>query len=210
MAQKEVRRFNRMGNTNYKDSSFVAAETNYRRALNLNGSSTVAAYNLGKVLNAQGKKEDALKQYDDAIRIMDDNKEAKAYAYHNKGVLLYKDKKYGPAVEAYKQSLINNPTDNETRYNLALAQKMLRLQQQQQKKQEQKKDKKEDKKKDKKEQKKKNDQKQQQKNAANKKNKMSKENAQQLLNAAMQDEKKTQEKMKKMQPYKGGKLEKNW
>ena len=34
-------------------------------------------------------------------------------------------KQYQPAVDAYKNSLRNNPNDDETRYNLAVAQKLL-------------------------------------------------------------------------------------
>ena len=55
-----------------------------------------------------------------------------AHIYHNMGVLFQAGKDYAKAVEAYKMSLRNNPADHETRYNLALAQKMLKDQQQNQ------------------------------------------------------------------------------
>ena len=53
-----------------------------------------------------------------------------AHIYHNMGVLFQAGKDYAKAVDAYKMSLRNNPADDETRYNLALAQKMLKDQQQ--------------------------------------------------------------------------------
>ena len=53
------------------------------------------------------------------------------------GVIFQSQKDYAKAVEAYKQSLRNNPKDDETRYNLALAQKMLKDQQQDQQNQDQ-------------------------------------------------------------------------
>ena len=55
-----------------------------------------------------------------------------AHIYHNMGVLFQAGKDYAKAVDAYKMSLRNNPADHETRYNLALAQKMLKDQQNQQ------------------------------------------------------------------------------
>ena len=50
--------------------------------------------------------------------------------YHNIGIIFHSQKDYAKAIEAYKSSLRNNPKDNETRYNLALAQKMQKEQQQ--------------------------------------------------------------------------------
>ena len=41
-------------------------------------------------------------------------------------------------------------------------------------------------------------------------NEMSKENAEQLLNSVMQDEKDVQDKVKKQQVLQGGRLEKDW
>ena len=108
----------------------------------------------------------------------------------------------------------NNPADDETRYNLALAQKLLKDQQQNQdqnKQQEQKQDKKDDdkqqKNKEQQDQKKKDQQNQQQQQNQNQ---MSKQNAEQLLKAAMQDEKNVQDKVKKGVRIQGRKLEKDW
>ena len=123
---------------------------------------------------------------------------------------------YAKAVEAYKESLRNNPKDDETRYNLALAQKQLQDQQQNQDqnqdqdKQDQQKeqDKQQDQQKD---QQQNQDQQQQQPSQPEKKdNEMSKENAEQLLNSVMQDEKDVQDKVKKQQVLQGGRLEKDW
>ena len=117
-------------------------------------------------------------------------------------------------MEAYKESLRNNPKDDETRYNLALAQKMLNDQQNQNQDQNQ------DKNEQQKEQEKQNQNQNQQKNQEQqqqpppkpekKENEMSKENAEQLLNSIMQDEKDVQDKVKKQQVIQGGRLEKDW
>ena len=119
-------------------------------------------------------------------------------------------RKLKKTIEAYKESLRNNPKDDETRYNLALAQKLLKDQQQQQQNQnqdQQKQDQQQDKKDQNKDQ---QDQQQQQQQPQQNKNEMSKENAEQLLNAVMQDEKNVQEKVKKQVQIRGKKLEKDW
>ena len=172
-AQGNERNHIRRGNKLYNDSLFVKAEVEYRKALDVNPGSTEAMYNLGNALLMQQKAQDAMKQYEAASKI-EKNKAKLAKIYHNAGVILQAGKQYSQCIEAYKQSLRNNPNDDETRYNLALAQKMLKDQQQQQQ------------------------------------NQMSKENAEQLLNAVMQDEKDVQEKVKKQLQMRGKKYDKDW
>ena len=209
-AQKAERDYIRKGNRLFNDSVFVDAEVNYRKALEVNPKSTVSMYNLGNTLSQQQKMQEAMEQYVSASNIEKDKMKL-AQIYHNMGVLLQAGKDYAKAVDAYKMSLRNNPADDETRYNLALAQKMLK--DQQQNKDQQKQDQKQDQNKDKQ-----NDQKQDQKKdqqqppkSEKQKNQMSKENAEQLLNSVMQDEKDVQDKVKKQQQVmQGGRLEKDW
>lgn len=218
-AQKIERDYIRKGNRLFNDSVFVDAEVNYRKALEVNPKSTVSMYNLGNTLSQQQKFKDAMEQYVAAGKIEKDKMKL-AHIYHNMGVLFQAGKDYAQAVEAYKMSLRNNPKDDETRYNLALAQKMLKDQQQNQQNQDQSQDqnkdeqeKKQDQQKDQNKQndQKKDDQQQQPPKPEKKDNEMSKENAEQLLNSVMQDEKDTQDKVKKQQQViQGGRLEKDW
>lgn len=218
-AQKAERDYIRKGNRLFNDSVFVDAEVNYRKALEVNPKSTVSMYNLGNTLSQQQKAQEAMEQYAAAGNIEKDKMKL-AQIYHNMGVLLQAGKDYAKAVDAYKMSLRNNPADHETRYNLALAQKMLKDQQQNQdqnqdkdKDQENKQDQKQDQNKDKENDPKKDDQKDQQQPPKPEKqdNQMSKENAEQLLNSVMQDEKDVQDKVKKQQKViQGGRLEKDW
>ncbi len=212
--QKTERDYLRSGNKLYKDSTFVKAEVDYRKALELEPKSTDAMYNLGNSLLMQQKAKEAMEQYEAASRIEKD-KNKLAQIYHNMGVILQSSKQLPQCIEAYKQALRNNPKDDETRYNLALAQKQLKDQQQQN--QNQNKDQKQDQKQDDKQQNKdqqdqdkkdqqQNNQQQQQQNQ----NQISKENAEQLLKAAMQDEKNVQDKVKKAVQVQGRKLEKDW
>lgn len=218
-AQKIERDYIRKGNRLFNDSVFVDAEVNYRKALEVNPKSTVSMYNLGNTLSQQQKFKDAMEQYVAAGKIEKDKMKL-AHIYHNMGVLFQAGKDYAQAVEAYKMSLRNNPKDDETRYNLALAQKMLKDQQHNQQNQDQNQDqnkdeqeKKQDQQKDQNKQndQKKDDQQQQPPKPEKKDNEMSKENAEQLLNSVMQDEKDTQDKVKKQQQViQGGRLEKDW
>lgn len=212
--QKTDRDYLRSGNKLYVDSLFVKAEVDYRKALELNPKSTDAMYNLGNAMLMQQKGKEAMEQFDSASKVEKD-KSKLAQIYHNMGVMLQSSKQYPQCIEAYKQALRNNPKDDETRYNLALAQKLLKDQQQdqnqdqqQEQKQDQKDDKKDENNKDQQDQDKKDQQKNQQQQQ--KKDEMSKENAQQLLNAVMQDEKNVQDKVKKQLQIQGKKLDKDW
>ena len=159
-------------------------------------------YNLGNTLSQQQKFKDAMEQYVAATSIEKD-KAKLGQIYHNMGVLFQSGKDYQKAVEAYKMSLRNNPKDDETRYNLALAQKLLKDQQQNQQNQDQNQDQnKDDQNKD--------QQQQQPPKSEKNDNEMSKENAEQLLNSVMQDEKGVQDKVKKQQTLQGRRLEKDW
>ena len=215
--EKTDRDYLRSGNKLYNDSLFIKAEVDYRKALELNPKSTDAMFNLGNALLMQQKAKEAMEQYESVSKIEKD-KEKLAQIYHNMGVILQSSKQLPQCIEAYKESLRNNPKDDETRYNLALAQKQLKDQQQnqqnqdqqqQQQEQQQKQEEKQDQNKDQQDQKDQQQQQDQQKQQQNK-NEMSKENAQQLLNAVMQDEKNVQDKVKKQLQIQGKKLDKDW
>ena len=213
-AQKAERDYIRRGNRSFRDSLFVDADVNYRKALDVNPKSAIAMFNLGNALLGQNKPQEALEQYANAANLEQD-KEALAQIYHNIGVIFHEQKDYAKAIEAYKQSLRNNPNVDETRYNLALAQKQLNDQQQNQQNQDQQ-DQNQDQQ-DQQDQQQNQDQQQQdqqqqdQQQQQQQDNQMSQENAEQMLNAVMQDEKDVQDKVKqKMQVAGGQKLEKDW
>ena len=214
--QKTDRDYLRSGNKLYNDSLFIKAEVDYRKALEINPKSTDAMFNLGNALLMQQKAKEAMEQYESVSKIEKD-KDKLAQIYHNMGVILQSSKQLPQCIEAYKESLRNNPKDDETRYNLALAQKQLKDQQQnqqnqdqQQQQQQKQEEEKQDQNKDQQEQEQKDQQQQNQQQLQQNKNEMSKENAQQLLNAVMQDEKNVQDKVKKQIQIQGKKLEKDW
>lgn len=197
----------RSGNKFFHSKEYAKAEAQYRKAINKNASNTIAIYNLANALLAQGKPKDAMKMYEKMTQ-MEKNKVRLAKAYHNMGVIFQSQKNFQEAINCYKNSLRRNPNDNETRYNLALCQRQLKDNPPQNNK---KQDKKNNQNKDKGNNNDKNSkEKDRQKQHNNNQNQMSKDNAEQLLNAVMQDERSIQDKMKKMQRSGGKSLEKNW
>lgn len=212
------REYIRRGNRLYRDSTYNKAETEYRKALSKNPRNPQAMYNLGNALLMQQKPKDAMAQYENAAKL-EVSRSRKAKIYHNMGVIMQSQQQYGEAIKCYEMSLVNNPSDNETRYNLALCQKLNKngknnKNNDKNNKNKNKKDKNSQDKKnqDKKNQNKNKDKNKDQQNKQQKdKNQMSKDNAEQLLNAAIQNEKATQDKLKKaMQQPSSRKLDKNW
>lgn len=210
------RQYIRNGNKLFHQQNYAKAEVEYRKAISKNPNNAQAIYNLGNALLMQQKDSAATSFFQKSGRI-ETSKMRKAMSYHNIGVICQKHQMYGDAINAYKEALRNNPKDNETRYNLALCKKLLKNQpkdkNKQNNKQKDKKNKdknKKDKNKDKQNNKSKDQNKQDQKQQQPK-DKMSKDNAEQLLNAAMQQEKATQQRISKaMQQAGSKKLQKNW
>ena len=204
------RQYIREGNKQFRVGQYDKAEVSYRKAVEKNPKNPQAAYNLGNALMAQKKDSAAVQQFEQATRI-ETNPLRKAAAYHNMGVSCQTHKMYGEAIEAYKNALRLNPNDDETRYNLVLCKKQKQKQDQNQQQNQNNKDdqKKDNQKKD--DQKDQNKDKKDDKQQQQQKPQMSKDNAEQLLNAAIQNEKMTQDKMKKQQqkPQRRNVL-KNW
>ncbi len=218
------------GNQLYEQKKFKEAEANYRKAAEKKEQHVVGNFNLGDALYKQKKFDNAAKNFTD-IASTSVAPAVKARAYHNLGNSMLETKKYQESIDAYKKSLISNPKDDATRYNLAYAQEMLKKQQQKNKdqnkndKNNQDKDKKNQDKNSKNNPDKKNgdkdkqnkdpnqqnkqDQKDQQKQQE--KNNISKDDAQRMLDALNNQEQGTQEKLKNKK-LKGGQAQilKDW
>ena len=201
------RQYIREGNKQFRKGDFAKSEVSYRKALEKNDRNPQAIYNLGNALMGQQKDSAAVVQFENAAKA-ETNPLRKSKAYHNLGVICQTKQLFGEAIEAYKQSLRLNPDDDETRYNLELCKRQQKNQNQNQNQnqQQQQQDK------DKKDEKQREQQKQeQQKKQEQQQTKMSKDNADQLLNAAMQQEKQTQDRMKKAQHHPQRRnVQKNW
>ena len=112
------------GNGLHENKSYANAEGEFRKALSINQNNPVANQNLGNTLYRSKDYDQANQRF---FRSQKDNldKNQKHLAFHNMGNVFMKKKDYPKAVEAYKNALRNNPKDDETRYNYALAKEML-------------------------------------------------------------------------------------
>lgn len=231
-AQRSDRSYVRKGNRMFEDSLFIKAEENYLKAVDLNPDLYEGNYNLGNAYTAQQKPNEAIEQYRKTSNVLetrkkelmenpqsnskdlDKCKDELAKTYHNTGVVYHMCQQYDKAVEAYKQALRNNPKDDETRYNLILAQRMLDQQQQDQENQQDQQDQQQQQEQEQQEQQQdqQEQQEEEQRQQQEQPEEMSQENAEQILEAAMQDEKDVQERVQeqllKAQPKKP--LDKDW
>ena len=200
---------------------FANAETEYRKALNKKPNDVKWNFNLADAIYKQGRFDEAAGKFGELADKMEIPEE-KARVYHNMGNSQLMNSKVDESIESYKKALRQNPTDLETKYNLAYAQFLKKKQEEQQKNQDQNKDQdkqdqnkdqqdqnKDQQNKDKQDQQNKQDQKQQQQPQQNK---ISKENAEQLLQVLQNDERNIQDKVKKAQAAqaKRARTEKEW
>ncbi|MDR0795652.1 MAG: tetratricopeptide repeat protein [Tannerella sp.] len=207
--QKAERERIREGNKLYNSEKFTESEIAYRKGIEVNPRSFEGAYDLGNALYKQQKYPEAAEQYQlvasQGERLLTENPaniNRMAQVFHNIGNIGMQNKEYAKSIEAYKQSLRFNPTDDETRYNLALAQKLLENQEQNQDQQQEQQDQQQEQQQNDQNQEQQppnqnEDQQQQQEQPQNEN--MSRENAQQILDAFLQDEKETQDKVKQAQ-----------
>lgn len=198
------------------EGAAAKAEVKYRKALTANASNPQALYNLGCVLMAQNKDSLAMEMFEKSVKL-EKSKQRKAMAYHNMGVIMQKQQQYGPAMQQYMQALRLAPHSNDTRYNYVLCQRLKKDENNnngggggnnndKDNKQDKDKNKDKDKNQDNKQNQDKDKEQEQQPQQQ-----MSKDNAEQLLNAAMQEEKSTRQRMRKAmsQPSRRN-LQKNW
>ncbi len=213
------------GNKLYEQQRYKDAAANYQKALVKDPNNYSGLFNLSNSLYQQKQFDSSRKFLASSEKNIKD-KNAKSAVNYNIGNSYMAQQKYEDAAKAYKQTLRNNPNDLDAKYNLSYAEQMLKKQQQQNKDQQQKQDKqqqKQDQNQNKDQQKKdeKNDQKQpkpdegkdkkdeQKQPQGGQPGNLSQQQADQLLNALQQQEKKLQDKLKK---EKGAttKLEKDW
>ena len=186
--QEEMDRIIQKGNELYKQQQYQQAEAVYNEVLEKQSSNNTAKYNRAIVLYKQGKKEEAIKVFDD-LAFKTEDRELKSKAHYNKGAVLSGQVKLEESIEAYKNALRQNPDDKQARENLQKA--LLEL-----------------KKKipPKKDNKKKEQQKQQQKPQP----KMNQKEAEQRLKLLEQKEKEVQQRMQKEKSKTGGGQPKDW
>ena len=107
-----------------ENNEFITAEVAYRKAIAIEENKATGSYNLGNAYYKNSKNEEALSRFVNAAKVAT-TKPQRHQAFHNLGNALMNQKEYSGAVEAYKNALRNNPSDDQSRYNLALAKDLL-------------------------------------------------------------------------------------
>jgi len=218
----QEKRYVHKGNELYQQQKYKEAEQDYRKSVEKKGQNIEGNFNLGDALYKQKKFADAGEQFNKLAESSNNNKLLAAGAYHNLGNSYLENKKLEESIAAYKKALLNNPKDDQTRYNLAYAQEKLKQQQKQnqdkknqdnknQDKKNQNKQNKDDKNKDNKDQDKQNQNQDKKDQQQKQPDKISKEDAERMLDALNNDEKQTQDKLKNKK-LKSGRLNitKDW
>ena len=205
------------GDELYKKEQFNLAEEKYRKA-KAKDKTGKASYNLGNSLTAQERYEEAANQFSNAAA-MSDNPEVKSKALYNLGNTHFRNQKFKESVDAYKSALSVNQDDPQTKQNLMMAKKMLRVQEQQQQQQQQDQNKEEQDQQDQQDQQEqqqsedqnqpKEEKEQPQSAEESEKKDLDKEDARKLLEIIDNEEKKVQEKLRKMKGN-SSKPKKDW
>lgn len=113
------------GNSHYQNKEYAKAEAQYRVAESRSATNSGASYNLGNSIYQAKQYAEAKRAYQAALKNASSYEE-KHRIYHNLGNIAMQQKDYSAAVNAFKNALKNNPQDEQTRYNYALAKKMLK------------------------------------------------------------------------------------
>jgi Ca-activated chloride channel family protein len=194
-AQSE-RKLVREGNRYYQREEFVKAEEAYAEALQAKPDYFKGSFNQGNALYMIGDHDSARTVFERAATLAPD-KETRAASFYNMGNSSMAQKQWAQAIDAYKNCLKLDPTDDNARYNLAYAQKMLNRQSQQQQP-----DSRQDE----------NQQEQQERPESQPdQQSLSPEQMEQLLKSLEQQEQKVQEKMQKQRvPVQPRRSEKDW
>jgi tetratricopeptide (TPR) repeat protein len=124
-AKKEKDKVLPKANKAFQENNFAEAEAQYRISTSKGISGATPIYNLGNAIYKQKHPSEAKFAYAKALEKAK-TKEEKHKAFHNLGNVFMSEKQYSKAVESYKNALRNNPADEETRYNYALAKEYLK------------------------------------------------------------------------------------
>lgn len=122
--EKQTNKLLRSAQEDLAENDFASAEASYRQAVSKSPENVKARYNMANMYYGKEKPAQAVTRLRQAAKIAE-TKEDKHKIFHNLGNSFMEQKKYAEAVDAYKDALRNNPKDEETRYNYALAKKML-------------------------------------------------------------------------------------
>ncbi len=205
-AQNEEWKLTHRANKKFYEKDYKGAEELYREAKKLYPNSARTYLNLADSYLASGNPQEAMQLYAEAAK-REKNKLIKSLSFHNMGHICQSNKDYAKAIDYYKEALRNNPLDEDTRYNLAVCQKMKNEQQEQENQQQQQNNQQQQEQQEQNQQQQPDDKQEQNPDSQNG---ISKDNAEQLLDVAKRAEKNTREKLERAVPKEQRRKLKNW
>ena len=228
-AEESDRRDVRKGNREFDDGNFREAVVDYQKALLRDSTSFAASYNMANALYRLDNVAEGKKILDTLAAVAPESEYAADY-YYNLGNMALAGKNYREAVDAYRNSLLRNPGDTDAKENYIYARKKLEDEQNRQDqnqdqdkndnggngqnddKKQQDKDQDNDKQDDQNKGQQPQQPQQPQQSPQEQQPKISKQAAQQMINAMLAKEKETQDKVKKEKAaaMKSKQKEKNW
>lgn len=131
LTAQQANNYIQKGNDAYRKNDFSTAIENYKNALRKEPENNTARFNLANALQKQNETKEAKKDYNEVIAKAGANS-LKAESNYNKGLAFIKEKDLVQAVSSFKESLKENPTDDDARENLQKALNELKQQQQSQ------------------------------------------------------------------------------
>ncbi len=218
---ESARKLVAQGNRAYKAGEYDKALAKYKEAKEAGGAPGVIEYNLGNAHYRLGESEPAQQAY--GLSLSPKETEDNSASLYNLGNAFFQGQKFEEAVSAYIEALKRNPSDEDARYNLELARRMLNQAQQQQnqqenqeqdeeqqQQQEQEEEQKEQEQQDEQQQQEQQEEEEQQQEQESQQREMTPEEAERLLNALLQDEQNTLKEVKKQKAATRPKREKDW
>jgi Ca-activated chloride channel family protein len=130
LSAQQANNFIEKGNEAYRKGDFSAAVDNYKNALRKEPENNTARFNLANALQRQNETEEAKKNYDEVLSKPSTNS-LKEESNYNKALAFIKEKDLVQAIASFKESLKENPNDDDARENLQKALNELKQQQQQ-------------------------------------------------------------------------------
>lgn len=195
------------GNDLYKEEKYAEAEVRYRKALEKEHTLVPGKFNLGNSLYKQGKFDEAVKEYESTLQPAVPS-DRRAQSHYNTGNAYLRQQKYQEAIRSYIESLKLKPDDYDAKYNLSYALRMLKQQQNKNQKKQDKQDK-QDQNNQQQQQQQKQDQNNQQQRPQQQEKRMSKADAERILDVLKNSERDVQKKLRTRQAVRP-RTEKDW
>ncbi|MFH1009634.1 MAG: tetratricopeptide repeat protein [bacterium] len=218
-----ARKLIREGNRAYRTRQFDEALAKYKAALQSGADPAIAAYDMGNAHYSLGEPEAAQEAYTQSLRPTKPKELSESL--YNLGNAYFQGQKYSEAIAAYIEALKRHPEDEDAKYNLELARRMLQQAQQnqeqqsqneqndeQQRQQDSSEQQEQGQEEQEQQQQQESQEKQQQERALREQQarQMTPEEAERILNALLQDEQDALKEVKKMKAVTRPKREKDW